>query len=253
MEQVEFEKYLSDAETKLIRLKALYEQWFQGIEKLEPHVPKRDFERLMELMKKNPSRNTALRFRFGQLNAKYSTFQALWIRTARRIEEGTYEHHVAKARRKANEQKIEEQRKKGLVPELPLKATEQQGHAARGLSSELDLDIEFDDRLSSEIQASSELKAFKAPVRKQPSPQQGVGIPPQTSTPSQASVDLQKLFSQYSKAKLDHEGVKVGYQSLEKSVTDMIPKLKAKHGADKNIDFEVVCKDGKVGLKPKIS
>ena len=93
----EFEQLLHDGEIKLARLKALYEQWFQGIEKLEPSVVRKDLERHFELLKKNLPRNTALRFRTQQLVARYSTYGIYWSRVARQIEEGTFKRHVARA------------------------------------------------------------------------------------------------------------------------------------------------------------
>ena len=41
----------------------------------------------------------------------------------------------------------------------------------------------------------------------------------------------------------------VKYETLQRSIEDMIPKLKEKHQG-KAIDFEVVVRDGRVGLKP---
>ncbi|MEZ4286981.1 MAG: hypothetical protein R3A47_02300 [Polyangiales bacterium] len=38
MDANEFEERLSDAETQLSRLRHLYDQWFQGIERAEPHL-----------------------------------------------------------------------------------------------------------------------------------------------------------------------------------------------------------------------
>jgi len=45
------------------------------------------------------------------------------------------------------------------------------------------------------------------------------------------------------------ETVKI--EKLAKSVREMIPKLRKKHG-EKNIDFQVVIKDGRVALKPVV-
>jgi hypothetical protein len=43
----------------------------------------------------------------------------------------------------------------------------------------------------------------------------------------------------------------VKIENLAKSVREMIPKLRKKHG-EKSIDFQVVIKDGKVALKPVV-
>ncbi len=103
MSPQEFEQALHDAEVKLARLKALYEQWFQGIEKLEPGVARKDLERTFEVLKKNMPRNTALRFRTQQLWARYGTYGIYWTRIARRIEEGTFRREYSRATKKRPE------------------------------------------------------------------------------------------------------------------------------------------------------
>ena len=65
MEVAEFEALLADVEVRVDRLKSLYEQWFQGIERLEPTIPRKDVERKLVLMRKELPRNTMLRFRVG--------------------------------------------------------------------------------------------------------------------------------------------------------------------------------------------
>jgi hypothetical protein len=100
MSPSEYEQLLHDAGVKLARLKALYEQYFQGIEKVEPTVPRKDLDRQMEFLRKNQPRNTALRFRFQMLLAKYGSYQTYWQRIARQIEEGTYRRDVMRAQQR---------------------------------------------------------------------------------------------------------------------------------------------------------
>ncbi|MFO0683640.1 MAG: MXAN_5187 C-terminal domain-containing protein [Sandaracinus sp.] len=119
----EFEQLLHDGEIKLARLKALYEQWFQGIEKLEPSVVRKDLERHFELLKKNLPRNTALRFRTQQLVARYSTYGIYWSRVARQIEEGTFKRDLVKVAKR-----------RGGMREKP-----------REQAWELDVDVELDE------------------------------------------------------------------------------------------------------------
>jgi hypothetical protein len=97
MDLKEFDALLHDAEVKMKRLKALYEQWFQGIERIEPLVARKDLERLFAILAKDKPRNTAARFRLQQLGARYSIYITLWGRIARQIEEGTYERDVRRA------------------------------------------------------------------------------------------------------------------------------------------------------------
>ena len=96
----EFDKMLHDADVKLARLRALYEQYFQGIERLEPHVARKDLDRAFELLRKGQPRNTALRFRMQQSIARYGTYQTYWQRIGRQIEEGTYKRDIARVKKK---------------------------------------------------------------------------------------------------------------------------------------------------------
>src|SRR5262245_1188823 len=100
MELKEFDGLLHDAEVKLKRLRALYEQWFQGIERTEPLVPRKDLDRLFVLLNKDKPRNTAARFRLAQLFASYGLYQTYWQRISRQIEEGTYERDLRRVRKR---------------------------------------------------------------------------------------------------------------------------------------------------------
>jgi hypothetical protein len=120
MDIQEFEQRLHDAEVRLARLKALYEQWFQGIERIEPTIARKELERALEALRREQPRNTALRFRFQQLSARYGTYGIYWGRIAKQIEDGTY-------RRDLQRIKDRQQRKK---------------ESARQEAIELDVDID---------------------------------------------------------------------------------------------------------------
>ena len=97
MDAAELEKNISDFEEKLDRLRALYEQYFSGIEKLEPQVPRKDLERRIALLRKEQIRNTAMRFKFNTLVQRYNTMGQHWARILREIENGTYKRDLARA------------------------------------------------------------------------------------------------------------------------------------------------------------
>ena len=49
------------------------------------------------------------------------------------------------------------------------------------------------------------------------------------------------------------ESVKdITYEKLSKSLQKQENRLRAKHGRDKNVDFEVVTKDGKTMIRPVV-
>ncbi len=97
MDAAELEKNITDFEEKLDRLRSLYEQYFSGIEKLEPQVPRKDLERRIAMLRKEQIRNTAMRFKFNMLVQRYNTMGQHWARVLREIEQGTYKRDLARA------------------------------------------------------------------------------------------------------------------------------------------------------------
>lgn len=59
MEFSEVDRALEELESRIERLKALYEQYFMGIEKLEPLVPRKDVDRRITILCRESIRNTA--------------------------------------------------------------------------------------------------------------------------------------------------------------------------------------------------
>jgi len=86
----EIQIQLDELDSRLDRLRALYEQYYVGIEKTEPFVQKKDVERRFQALRKVQLRNTATRFRFQTLVQKYTTYLTYWQRISRQVEEGTH-------------------------------------------------------------------------------------------------------------------------------------------------------------------
>jgi hypothetical protein len=97
MDAAEIDRELDELEKKGEHLRAMYEQYFMGIERLEPLVHKRDVERRIKLLRKEQIRNTAQRFKFNTLVARFSTMQQHWGRIVREIENGTYKRDMLRA------------------------------------------------------------------------------------------------------------------------------------------------------------
>jgi hypothetical protein len=97
MDPKELEKNLAEIEERLDRVRALYEQYFCGIEKIEPQVPRKDLDRRIVMMRKEQIRNTAMRFKFQTLVQRYNTLQQHWGRIIRDIENGTFKRDLARA------------------------------------------------------------------------------------------------------------------------------------------------------------
>ena len=118
MEQAEIEENVKELETRLDRLRSLYEQYFMGIEKIEPNVPRKDVERRFQTLRREQIRNTALRFRFHMVLQRYNTYQAYWMRICRQIEEGTYKRDLrAKVQGVANGAGAPKRRRRRGAPE----------------------------------------------------------------------------------------------------------------------------------------
>lgn len=97
MDTSEAEKELSELETRIERLRALYEQYFLGLEKLEPLIARKDVDRRIWVLRREQLRNTGLRFKFQMLIQRYNSFQQYWGRILREIENGTYRRDVVRA------------------------------------------------------------------------------------------------------------------------------------------------------------
>lgn len=267
MDHKEFDALLSDTEIRLERLRALYEQWFQGLERLEPTVPAKDVERRMQMLRKvQPQvRNTALRFRFQTIWQRYTTFQTYWRRVARQIEEGTYRRDIMRVRARRDDQR----RRQTLSGQPP------------AASWDLDIDVEEAQasgpagELAADPPVRSVRPASSAPVptsskpprsylspfartpgsQAPPKPSPGASPPPRGREAPAANGPgddrLRALYQQYIDArKRNNERTdNVPFETLAKSIRAMVPKLQSKSRGGQ-IDFEVVVRNGRVALKP---
>ena len=84
-----------DAKVKQLRLD--YEQYFLGSRPRVPSQLRGEVQKMMAYYANVPIQNTALRFRFNNLRARYFSFRRHWDETVRKIEEGSYERNVFKA------------------------------------------------------------------------------------------------------------------------------------------------------------
>jgi hypothetical protein len=82
-----------------------------------------------------------------------------------------------------------------------------------------------------------------------------VGRPPVASPlagggPTPSEQRLRHIYDEYAAARRRNNEGEVRYEALVSSIQKMLPELTKKHQG-KQIDFDVVVKDGRVGLKPK--
>ncbi len=290
MDPREYAAALDDVEARLDRVRGLYEQWFQGFERVEPRVQRRDLERHLYALRKQRAPSTALRFRFNNLWQRFVTMQSYWGRVARQIEEGTYRRDLLKLRRKR------------------LRRREAASRARREREAEqqsVQLDVALDD-LDAEIDAAlAAVKAWDEPPpkrdtdpapppvpppaaavktfgppraggeagRKRPPPPPAAAVktfgppraggevgrkrPPPPSAVQRhggGSFDEQRLREVHRRlveTRRRHGLGEVSYEKFSRSVQRMLPELQ-RRARGRSIDFDVVVRNGKVGLKPKI-
>jgi len=85
-------------EAKLKVLKFQYEQYFMGNRPREPQVERAEVSKIVAYWSNLAIRNTASRFKFNTLCQRFFTFRRQWDETCRKIDAGTYEPHVFKAK-----------------------------------------------------------------------------------------------------------------------------------------------------------
>ena len=98
-------------ETKMKQLRFEYEQYFMGARPREPVLLRGDVNKIVAKYSNTGIQNTALRFKFNNLCARFFTMRRQWDEVLRKIEAGTYEKHLFKA-------KLHE-RERGIVEDGP--------------------------------------------------------------------------------------------------------------------------------------
>ncbi len=126
MDAAELDIQLEELETRVERLRSLYEQYFLGIEKIPPAVPQKDVDRRLYALRREQIRNTARRFKLQTIIQRYNTYQQYWMRIMREIEHGTYRRHVLRAERTVGITDVltAGERKRLGLPERPTQATQ---------------------------------------------------------------------------------------------------------------------------------
>jgi hypothetical protein len=71
---------------------------------------------------------------------------------------------------------------------------------------------------------------------------------PAASSETLSDQDVRRVYERYAEARRKNNEPSVSFDAVAKNLRDAAPKMREKYG--KPVDFEVVVKDGKVGLKP---
>ena len=91
------EESLDQLERKLKRLRLDYERYFLGTRPREPVMERGEVQKTILFYSNQPIQNTAQRFKFNSLNARYQSYKRQWDNILRQMEAGTYKRDVFKA------------------------------------------------------------------------------------------------------------------------------------------------------------
>jgi hypothetical protein len=216
-------------EEELEALKARYEQYFLGVERREPSHWRDEVKRKVLRLKGAFTRNTGLRFRLQSLNARYLSYERLWMRSAREKEEGTYRRDLFKARLRAKRDEAGQA--------APLAAAAASPAAAPGAPA-------------------APARAAEVPAPSAPAKPAAPRPPAPTPVPGALSdAQMRALYDAYRAAKTTcREDVsRLTYEAVAKTVSKQIPELMTRYKA-RSVEFKVEVKDGRAVLKaiPKV-
>lgn len=138
-------------EGNIDKLQALYNQYFMGIEKLQPSVVHKSVERTIQQLRKQPIQNTAQRFRLQSLLQRFNTLNNHWRRICREIEEGTYKRHIDRVKRRQEHKSR---------PEAPDNSLPDADRKNQDPDLAYDLSSEFDDLFKGSTQGAFESAGF---------------------------------------------------------------------------------------------
>ena len=180
----EFDQYLDDLETRLERLRSLYEQYFMGMERIEPSVARKDVDRRFWVLRREKVRNTARRFKLQTLVQRYNTLQQYWHRTCREIEQGTYRRHKLKAERAFATRAPEAPTQTSAPPPDPSDVVERSRQATRSAEEDLRALLASDFDPAAEVDAALDAIFNLGPAPSSPAPVPRPVTGPPTGSPS---------------------------------------------------------------------
>lgn len=209
---------VDSVEALLHALRGQYEQFFLGMEKRPPTKAHEQFKKRLEALKTVPSRNSALSFRIQSLQATAATYERLWARSLKEMEDGTYRRDVYKARRRRNSK-----------PEVPAAVPPAKpGPAAQPGSPPA------------------------------PPPEALEPVIHIAGTPPPEPLSENRLRSVYrayvdAKRRCNEDTTRLSFDAVAASLKKQVPELLQRHNA-RDVEYRVFVKDGKAVLRavPKV-
>ena len=265
----------AELDAALEALKVRYEQYFLGLHRLPPSEEHALVRSGILRLRSSPGRNTAVRFRAQSIHNRLLTYERMWQRTCREIEEGTYRRDLAKVRRKTGAT--------SAVPAVPRRAADDfevdeapEDSAPTGTTARTPGDETVSaSRSDSTVRksgtaegtapadrgasaASGEMQrpsAEAAPNAVGGRPSSGVSAARTANTQSNNATGMSEermraLYEAYIGAKRRCKESTEGltFDAVSSALKRQVPELMLKHNAS-GVDFKVVIKDGKAVLK----
>lgn len=243
---------LAELETRMERVRALYEQYFLGIERCEPLVPRKEVQRLLTLLSQRTTNNTARRFRYQVLLQRWNTHLQRWGKVVREIETGTYLPHVMRAQRRgvALPAELEHQlghrlhAPSGASPPLKHGGERREEHGGERGVEELSDMTDLAELMGEEVSDMTDLAelmeevpgAMPAIGARSPSlPRAAAPQPVASPVPGMSEAELRELHRRY----IRERGAAVKYETLMATLERQVPALQRQLGCNR-LRFVVV-------------
>ncbi len=256
-------------EADLAALRVAYEQFFLGIERKPPTHQYEALKKRLNALRNSFIRQTGIKFRVNSLYSKFLSYERMWQRTIKEMEDGTYHRDVFKARLHAKkmaaaERKAEAAKKKdgaedaSAVEELeefeevgPAPAPANAVIAGPGTKAAPGAPANAKGVVAGPgAKPAPPLPSAKAAAAPPPAAKAGVPPAPVGSGATIPDTKLKAIFDAYVKAKkrCNEDTSKLTYDSVATTLRKQVPELLKQHNA-KSVDFKVVIKDGKAVLR----
>jgi hypothetical protein len=275
---------ISELTEEVEGLRAAYEQYFLGVERRPPTQRHDKLKKRVVAIQTSTVKQTAVKFKAQTLNNKLLTYERLWARTMKEIEDGTYKRDLFKAKmRRPDEPKAKAKEKPPEAKGPPPVETED-ALDALGAPDPLDaldnVDVEEDDAPPTPPEAnplgsSGSAKPMPPPPSGKPSAPGAIPAPrisapmpapmarpsapppgPRPSAPVAASggqlseAKMRAIYDAYlmAKKRCNEDTSKITFESVSQTLKAQVPGLMKQHNA-KSVEFKVVIKDGKAVLR----
>lgn len=227
----EMGKEVEALEAALHALRAQYEQFFLGLEKRPPSQSHQKLRERMGTLKMPTARSAALSFRIQSLEQKVATYERLWTRTLKEMEEGTYRRDIFKARL----------RRKSSAPEPPPGHPGQPGAAAVPPAAP--------------GASPPGVRAVSPPPLPPEAREPVIHIAGTPAPDPLAENRLRSVYRAYVEAKrrCNEDTTRLSFDAVAASLKKQVPELLERHKA-KDVEYRVFVKDGKAILRavPKV-